>query len=76
MTINVTQDDIDKGLRRSWKECPVARAITRITGEVTIVGIGCISTNEGLFSAPQVVKDFVRKFDLLEEVQPFTFELV
>ena len=38
MKIDVTQEDIDKGLPKTCSQCPVARALSRAFGRLIRVG--------------------------------------
>lgn len=75
MTIEVTQEDIDRGRRGSCFECPVARAASRAVGAE-------VSTDRYLFylptakiKTPTEVAKFIHAFDGGEPVAPFSFEL-
>lgn len=75
MKINVTQRDIEKGLREDPNSCPVARAIKRrgfedVSVKTQVIWIGCRKYNP-----PEIVEDFIERFDKGDTVQPFKFEL-
>jgi hypothetical protein len=86
-TIEVTQEDIDKGERRQCNTCPVALAITRQLPEELkgcVVSVTCL--NATIFSKntrgilrhaelPEEAADFIQRFDDHIGVQPFTFSL-
>ena len=80
MIIKVTQEHIDKGKANS--RCPIALAIISagfigvLVDEVYIYIDGCL--REGKYSrfvTPIAVRMFIHKFDLLESVEPFEFNL-
>jgi hypothetical protein len=72
ITIQVTQDDIDNGVRLSGKLCPIALACLRTIGmnyaEVFDLWGWCNDI-------PTEVQDFVLAFDRDLPVQPFSFTL-
>ena len=82
-TINVTQQDIDKGAPCDSESCPIALAVLRATesdggafGPEVAVGplrveIGAL----GEFRLPPVATKFRRRFDAGERVEPFSFEI-
>jgi hypothetical protein len=75
MFIEVTQDDINNGVRHSTCDCPIARAATRAFGIPTQVGY--VSMCPAGFDAvyiPPVASDFISMFDMGVPVQPFPFE--
>jgi hypothetical protein len=79
MTINVTQEDIDKGVRRISDCCPVALSLFRLgyTG-ITVEHDEVFLTTEHddyVFALPDTVAEFIRDFDRRDEVSPFSFEL-
>lgn len=81
----VTQEDIDHGIRYSCRECPIARVINRtFSKEILVDGanlsvpfcadiVGIIEYK--LFELPQEVKNSIRDFDKQLKVEPFTFEM-
>jgi hypothetical protein len=76
MKITVTQEDIDRGFRKSGGGCPVALALVRQTHDTTVlVDCGKIMTAKGSISMPKRVKAFVSTFDKSEPVKPFSFSL-
>lgn len=77
MKIQVTQEDIDKGLCRSPAHCPVAIAIRRETGNSATVYAPVVFINGlDVVELPDDASAFVNKFDRgLELVEPFEFEL-
>lgn len=82
-TINVTQEDIDKGTPLSCKFCPISQAVRRISGalwtssDVDWIAVGVNPTiKSDRYRTPQNAADFIRVFDASPDaVQPFSFEL-
>jgi hypothetical protein len=76
--INVTQEDIDKGIPKECGKCPVALAIKR-AGNFEFVSVdGCEIYIDGSdFACPNEVDFFIRDFDTggPSAVFPFSFEL-
>lgn len=77
--VEVTQDDIDKGTRRSCSECPIARAFERTTGLFASVKLfgGIMVTYYG--TGPAVILrhcaeaiSFIKDFDEGMKVKPCT----
>ena len=80
LTVNVTQDHIDKGVRKEAYHCPVSLAL----GEADPGSDWCVSTllvmrenGHDVVSIfpPVTVSKFVSRFDNGDPVQPFTFEI-
>lgn len=87
MKIEVTQQDIDKGICRGPYLCPVARAVKRATRRQK-VGVWAdeeapldkafkveIPKDNFYFKVPTKVNNFVQNFDSGNIVKPFTFVL-
>jgi len=87
ITISVTQDDINSGVREDCNKCPVARAISRhfpgewvsVTGD-TVSIYDNYDTEEDYYSGcvadyylPESVAQFVSDFDKGKTVMPFEF---
>lgn len=86
-TIQVTQDDIDKGVKNNTKFCPIARAMVRTLGldgvddifvgytvaEVQYATDGPLEYLE--CPLPTEAKDFIEQFDTDHTVEPFEFEV-
>jgi hypothetical protein len=86
MKVNVQQDDIEWGVRRSSQNCPIANALHRETGMLAIVGVNRIAlygknedgTREPFKvwgDVPLEVIAFITMFDAHAHVEPFEFEL-
>lgn len=82
--IKVTQSDIDTGKRISCRECPVARAITRVLDPLWEVDVDGMSAY--LFdytpshavvtrTLPYEARVFILGFDSGRKVEPFEFKL-
>ncbi len=83
-TIDVTQEDIDRGRRSDDCYCPIALSVARTLGvmvRVTRRNIyiwdGCNGDGSYLACLPDVAHDFVDAFDRngAQAVKPFTFEI-
>lgn len=75
--IRVTAADIRTGQKSSITKCPIARAISRVCGRVT-VPVGYSSVNLGfdhLIDLPKCVQIFIHSFDAGNCVEPFNFYL-
>ncbi len=79
MRVEVTQEDIDRGQRRSEAWCPIARALDRtgpgywfVTGDGAEYhdGLGVIL---GWYALPREARVFVSRFDHGRAVKPFSF---
>lgn len=76
MKIEVTQDDINRGIRSSYCECPIALALQRKLSISDIeVGDTSICVNKIKYRHTDETLDFISEFDEGEYVEPFTFEL-
>jgi hypothetical protein len=83
MRIEVIQEDIDKGIRRSCYMCPIAIAVRRVFNpdghiRVSSSGIQVMDTlrNETMYKVTEEMRDFIRLFDNYMEISPFSFDLV
>lgn len=81
LTIQVTSDDVHKGIRKSTGSCPIAMACRRL-GFIPQIGEGwfildCAESGVHYSGTPPVQADaFIFAFDNGEEwVQPFEFEI-
>lgn len=83
MKINVTQRDIDSGLRNDCTLCPVARAIKRRLGKSKSVQVFETSIDiynskdrlEKQYNIPELAQLFIKNFDTGCPVGPFSFTL-
>jgi hypothetical protein len=86
MKIQVTQEDIDQGIRGMCYACPVARAINRHLreGYFSAVGIILIEIEDAEqiqfheIDTPEIAAEFIRRFDHLSircTVEPIEFDL-
>ncbi|WP_420431490.1 hypothetical protein [Candidatus Poriferisocius sp.] len=82
MKIEVTQDHIDQGFRKSCRGCPVARAICdAYPGEpiVLVDGADVMVYEEDqtsvLYDLPLEAVLFIKDYDVRNPVEPFTFTL-
>lgn len=76
--IEVTQEDIDKGIQASCHLCPVAIAAQRTIHDSQIqISSSCLYKIQSFYSCklPTVVRQFICDFDCGNSVQPFTFEI-
>ena len=86
MKIDVTQQDIDQGVRCEYRNCPIALALMRELGRyVSVVSDQWYDdgpleqpfenySNHGL-PLPEAAQQFVKAFDHSEAVEPFSFEI-
>lgn len=76
-TINVTQKDIDNGIKTDCRNCPVVLAIKRTLGiDYGLVdGFSFINYFGRCYPLPANVRAFVDGFDGGYDVTPFEFEL-
>ncbi len=82
MRIQVTEDDIKRGVRYSCSLCPIARAIRRATGQHPVIldGSRFVKIGEGLaFAEVEIPRDAdIWRLDFDNQngtVKPFEFEL-
>jgi nitrate/TMAO reductase-like tetraheme cytochrome c subunit len=83
MKIIVTQKDIDKGLKSSCYECPIAHAFKRKLKNKVPCGVAVNAENVYHFDGksldkynlPKEAKKFIQRFDNDQPVKPFTFEI-
>ena len=81
MRVKVTRKDIEKGKRRMYAACPVALAIRKKRKvQYAIVGEDdcCIRFADHLEEGvplPLEARAFIKRFDGMEPVAPFEFEL-
>jgi hypothetical protein len=81
MIINVTQENIDKGVRHDIALCPVALAAQDVFQIAVVVGYHTIvdDSNEAYdcldYDNARKVEKFIRDFDNRKPVKPFSFEV-
>lgn len=75
MRIQVTEEDIKKGVTRSSVCCPIANAVNRTLNTFCWVDQDEIIVKDNSYPLPLIAKDFILKFDYLNPVEPFTFNL-
>jgi nitrate/TMAO reductase-like tetraheme cytochrome c subunit len=83
MKITVTQKDIDKGLKSSCYECPIAHALKRKVKNKIRYGfavnadfIDLTKDNKWwIYALPKKAQTFIKRFDDGKPVKPFTFEI-
>ena len=78
MLIEVTQEDIDHGIRNDCTECPVALAIKRASGNwfgVIVLVLNGICVRGRTYRTPRQVAQFIQAYDRGESVGPITFTL-
>ena len=79
LTVTVTQADIANGHRHSGLHCPVANALSRVTGQNWHVAAGslspCVGEDYEGEDVPKTVRRFIRRFDAMNAVKPFSFVL-
>lgn len=78
-TIKVTQEDIDRGVRRHDAHCPIANAIRGMGYYgVSVAGImACFYADDGCehdIMLPRKAQQFANAFDDGDDVKPFEFE--
>ena len=76
MLIEITKEDIEKGIPGDKCACPVALAILR-AGDFWNISVGSeeMIVNNTKHTAPTIVKIFVWRFDRGAAVEPFKFVL-
>ena len=77
VTVDVTQADIDAGVKRKCDQCPIARAVRRVVGadkEVTVNPVS-IYIDGGYWRTPLEASNFISDFDNGHPVVPFSFEV-
>jgi hypothetical protein len=81
ITVNVTQRDIERGIRSKCSDCPVALAVKRALGKRVKVFSGVSTSylyldhNKKPFPLPASAVEFIDRFDSGHKVEPFTFKL-
>ena len=84
ITIEITQEDIDRGIRCSNIECPVAYALTRALNKKVRVNLRSyyLMDNWTVLLLPKEASNFIKTFDqgittdvVYEQPKPFSFEI-
>jgi hypothetical protein len=75
MRIEVTQQHIDKGIRRSAYHCPVAQALSEATGDIWTTGRWDAGNGTVNVLLPEDVVERIIRYDDTREMQPFAFEM-
>lgn len=86
MRVDVTQMDIDRGVRSHACACPVAIALKRVTRpdvRSIVMGVQITVTRRFPFQpdddyyvrSPESVVAFITRFDRNQSVEPFSFDL-
>lgn len=77
--VDMIDDDITGGVPNDPENCPIARAIKRVTGRTSVrIGEdtqGAVIINGAMFKIPEFIKEFVDKFDNGEHPEPIDFAL-
>lgn len=74
LRVEVTAEDIRKGVKDDTCKCPVARALKRIfPGSPVEVGVTYVSIRGVVAAAPRSVRRFVDRFDMGKRVRPAVF---
>ena len=77
ITFDITQDDIDQGIRSNCIDCPIARSASReFPGYSVAVGSAIHLRTDGRYfmgELPAKASDFVYDFDHGLRVEPFSF---
>jgi hypothetical protein len=76
-TIDVTQEDIDRGERAKCMRCPIARAMQRVfpVNKVSVFGAITWIGNDRYSDLPDEAQQFIMYFDEDEPVEPFSFTI-
>jgi hypothetical protein len=77
LTLEITQKDIDDGIPRDLRRCPVALAGCRMFPRKRVIA-GAFSlkvTNTICYTYPYELEEFVWNLDIGNAVQPGVFEL-
>lgn len=75
MIIKVTKENIENGLQRDCRNCPIALAIFDSTKRIGYVGINCVTIGYDTIRLPFAAQTFRDRFDNGFRVEPFQFEL-
>lgn len=75
MKIPVTQDHIDKGRHGDPSGCPLALAIREATTWMPRVVVPHVRLSDADYILPQNARDFIFRYETLQGVEPFEFEM-
>jgi len=73
LKVNVTRDDIKRGVRENIHLCPIARALRRLGFSKISVDQNGIEIRNKVFDIPPKASRFINDFDFEELVKPFSF---
>ena len=75
--IDVLQEDIDGGWRGNCTACPLALALSRVTGHYFSVWLRYCYDNKTRrqYSIPSFIADRIAAYDCGEVLEPFSFEI-
>lgn len=76
MSVDVTQEHIDKGMRDSCLSCPIALALKKKGDRLVRVRNTVAYVANMPYQLPQEAIAFILDFDHGELVKPFSFEMV
>lgn len=75
-TIHVTQKHINAGVKKQCTSCPVALALQdHFDNKDLWAGPSDFLTPTGCADTPEVVREFMNRFDAGDFVSPFSFEI-
>ena len=74
MKIQITQDDIDSGIKKSYTKCPIALALSRHFKEVRVENFE-VTLDGKHYGMGTDLQLFAVNFDNNETVKPFEFEI-
>lgn len=77
IAVDVTQADIDNGIRAECKKCPVALALTRVLRkrEDAKVHFATVNLRNEAYLMPKRARDWIWNFDDTGDVKPFRFRM-
>ena len=76
MRIEVTATDVQKGVPRDCRRCPVALALRRAFEAVDVsVGGNSAVIDTHHYMLPETVAEFISRYDIYGKAEPFEFQL-
>ena len=84
LNVDVTQADIDGGVRNSCTQCPIATAARRATGVPRLNFVYVYRTGIDIWNGPRrshqfilpsIALGFMARFDRGKPVEPFSFQV-